>query len=75
GWIQTDDMSSTKCPAPTVPYNVWIIKRYNNKPVGSTLVVCSDAVTPSGWSVISTGWSATLCKHTSGNIKTIKRVS
>lgn len=76
GWLQTDDLwSSTKCPAPSVAYNVWIINRYNNKPVGSTMVVCSDAVTPSGWTVISTSWSATRCKHTSGNIKTIKRVS
>ena len=76
GWIQTDDAySATTCNAPPTMYNVWLIRRYDNKPVGSTMDVCSDATTPSGWSVISTAWRATQCKHTGGNIKTIKRIS
>jgi hypothetical protein len=75
GWLQTNDKySATTCPS-AATYNVWVISRYDNKPVGSTMTVCSDAVTPSGWTVISTSWSATTCGHTSGNVKTIKRVS
>lgn len=75
GWIQTDDdYSATTCPS-SVTYNVWQIDRYDNKPVGSFMTVCSDAATPSGWTVTNTGWSATTCGHTSGGVKTIKRVS
>lgn len=76
GWIQTDDSSSaTVCPAPPTTYNRWLIKRYDNKPVGATLDVCSDAVTPGGWTVTATFWRATQCHHTGGNMKTIRRIS
>lgn len=47
----------TDCPQ-TAPgqLNIFIFTRYDNLPVGSTLVVCADQQAPTGWQDISGGY-------------------
>ena len=45
GYIKVnDEWNPTTCGNPTsIIYNVWIIDRYDNKPVGSTMKACNGS--------------------------------
>jgi hypothetical protein len=77
GWAKINDYwSPTSCGnPPRIDYNVWMIQRYDNMPVGSYMDVCSDSI-PSGWMVINTRWNPTTCGHPPHiyhNVSTIMR--
>lgn len=79
GWLKVDDRwSPTQCgDPPTIVYNVWVVERHTNKPVGAEMEVCSDAPTPAGWVEVSARWNPAACGHPAGivdNVKRIKRV-
>lgn len=80
GWIKVDDRwDPTRCGNPTsIVYNVWVIRKYIDLPVGTVLNVCASASTPSGWVEINTRWDPTSCGHPSRitqNISVIRRIS
>lgn len=76
GWIKVNDKwSPTSCGNPTsIVYNVWIIERYDNKPVGTQMSVCASAPTPPGWVVVNKFWSPTRCGHPSAIVNNMKRI-
>jgi hypothetical protein len=80
GWILVNDQwNPTSCGNPTsIVYNVWIIDRYDDKPVGSVMSACAAAPTPSGWIIVNTQWNPTTCGHPTSivnNVKQIRRVN
>ena len=48
--------------------NVWVIERFTDRPIGTTLDICDDLTNPipSGWSVVSRFKSPTQCVLSSG---------
>jgi hypothetical protein len=83
GWILVNDMrSTTTCggdnPAALSAYNVWVIQRYDDRPVNSTLEVCAVAQTPEGWTMIDIYRRNDRCGRTADpftvNVKRIRRV-
>jgi hypothetical protein len=55
-------------------YNMWVVERYNTRPIGSTMKVCAGFL-PTGWSRIGTSTSTTQCGRgtANSNIWTIRR--
>jgi hypothetical protein len=80
GWIRVDDRwDPARCGSPTtIVYNVWILVRYENMPVGTVISVCAGAATPRGWVKIDDAWIPTKCGHPTNlgvnNVKRIKRM-
>lgn len=79
GWIKVNDIwDPTRCGNFTsISYNVYIISRYDIRPVNSQMEVCWDAPTPAGWANTGVRWDPTRCgspKTESSNIKTITRI-
>ncbi len=80
GWIVVnDDWNPMTCGRPSIRIsNVWLIERYNNKPVGWTMSVCSTAPTPYGWVETQRDWSSLACGRPSSsyikNVKQIRRI-
>jgi hypothetical protein len=68
GWIKVDVLSSPS----TCGGNAWVLETYNNKAVGSAMVVCADQPTPAGWETLHFGTSSGQCGG--GGIKAIRRV-
>ena len=57
GWILVDgvrDLESCSGDNPAVLrlYNVWVIERFADRPVGTEIEVCAAAPTPAGWEVV-----------------------
>jgi len=76
GWIKiSDSWDPGSCGRPSdLVYNVWLVERYNKKPVGSTMEACRGPV-PTRWFLVSTRSIPGIC-HPNGtfdNIMTIKR--
>lgn len=79
GWLKIGGQwNPTQCGNPTHIYeNVWLIERYDNKPVGSVMTVCAQPI-PSGWVKIGGSWNPTACgspTHITENVIKIKRLS
>lgn len=83
GWILVNDVRSTEMcsgsnPAAVNLYNVWAIERFDTKPVGASMQVCSAAPTPPGWVLEDVFRSKELCGHPdeyfAPNVKRIRRV-
>jgi hypothetical protein len=79
GWIKVnDEWNPLRCGKPTaIAYNVWVLARYDTRPVGTVISVCADAATPPGWVTIDDAWIPTKCGHPSvimNNVKRIKRM-
>ena len=79
GWIRINDKwNPTSCGKPTsIIYNVWLIEKFSDKPVGATMEVCASAPTPTGWVEKGKRWNPTCCGHPTtitDNMKTIKRL-
>ena len=79
GWIKVNDAwNPTTCGNPTrVTYNVWMIARYDEKPVGSVMAACNGPA-PSGWVIVGTAWNPIACGHPAthqNNMMTIKRLN
>ena len=77
-----DDWNPNKCGNPSsITRNVCFFQRYDNKPVGTTLNVCSSATVPAGWVKVvnSENWDPTRCgspsSNTSKNVMLIQRNS
>lgn len=79
GWLKIGGQwNPTTCGNPTTIYeNVWLIERYDNKPVGTVMTICAQQI-PSGWVKISGGWNPTMCGSPSTiqeNVIQIKRLN
>jgi hypothetical protein len=75
-WIRVDTASPdiSDCAGA----NAWVIEPYDNKSVGSGMVVCSDQPTPAGWETLGEATSTGQCAGDNfkvGNIKSIRRIS
>jgi hypothetical protein len=82
GWIVTDDIRDPQLcggdnPAVLNAYNVWVIKRYDNRSPGTVMDVCANTPTPSGWVLIDVFRSRDICGHPDNpfvvNVKRIRR--
>ena len=62
GWLKIGGQwNPTSCGNPTTIYeNVWLIERYDDKPVGSVMTICAQQI-PNGWVKISGSWNPTMC--------------
>lgn len=79
GWLKIGGhWNPTTCGNPTRIYeNVWLIERYDDKPVGSVMTVCSQQI-PSGWAKIAGSWNPTTCGSPTSiqeNVIQIKRLN
>ncbi len=79
GWIKVNDAwNPTSCGNPArLSYNIWMIARYSEKPIGFVMVACNGTAPP-GWVIVGTAWNPTACGHPSvnqRNMMTIKRVN
>lgn len=69
GWILVDDTRDmSMCvgdnPAAVVTaYNIWVIERYDTRPVGTTITVCASTPTPPGWVLVDVYRDKALCGH------------
>jgi hypothetical protein len=62
GYIRTGSRQELRADCPqTSPghLNILIFKRYDNLPVGSSLIVCADQQPPASWQDISGGYHDT----------------
>lgn len=82
GWVLVDDLrESSMCggenPATLNAYNVWAIERYDNRPVGTMLLMCASMPTPPGWIVVDVYREKNACGHPDEafavNVKRIQR--
>jgi hypothetical protein len=82
GWIVTDDIRDReRCGGENVAtlnaYNVWVIRRHDNRPAGSTMDVCANNPTPAGWMLVDVFRSREVCGHPENpfivNVKRIRR--
>ena len=82
GWIVTDDirdreMCGGENPAMLNAYNVWVIKRYDNRPAGSLMDVCANTPTPAGWVLVDVFRARDVCGRPESpfavNVKRIRR--
>ena len=76
GWIRVDTASPdiSDCGGA----DAWVIEPYNNKSVGSGMVVCADQPTPPGWEALGEATSTGQCAGDDfrvGNVKSIRRIS
>ena len=74
GWIRVDSQRTAlpnECPTP-FQFNIC---RYDDRPVGNMLSVCSSETTPAGWSTLSVGSDVARCVGgaSSSNVKLIQR--
>jgi hypothetical protein len=74
GWIKVDASSSpADCGG-----NAWVIEPYDNKSVGSAMIVCADQPTPPGWETVGQATSTGQCNGADfsvDNVKSIRRIS
>lgn len=82
GWIWVNDLRDlTICggdrPGVERMYNVWVIERVENRPLGTVIDICAAAPTPSGWVLMDVFRSRLLCGHPDelyvANVKRIRR--
>jgi hypothetical protein len=76
GWIRVDSASPdiSDCAGA----NAWVIEPYDNKSVGSGMVVCTDQPTPKGWETLGEATSTGQCAGDTfavGNVKSIRRIT
>jgi hypothetical protein len=65
GWIAVDYLTDAGCQTPSGssnPYNVALIARYGDTPVGQTMVVCADQPAPRGWARETTSTDDGRCR-------------
>ena len=83
GWILVDNQRDAEScdgenPVSLNLYNVWVISRYEDLPVGATLDVCASAQIPDGWQLVDLYRSKDSCGRPSDpfavNVKRIRRV-
>ena len=79
GYVKiNDNWDPTSCGSPTtITYNVSTYRRYDNKPVGTYMTVCSGQQ-PAGWVMTNSHWDPTSCGHPSSifdNMWQIRRIS
>lgn len=83
GWILVDgvrDRGSCSGDNPAVlrTYNVWVIERFADRPVGTEIEVCAAAPTPSGWDLVDLYRRREICGQPEDafdtNVKRIRRV-
>ena len=82
GFIVTDDIRDRQMcggdnPITLNAFNVWVIERYDRKPVNSTMDVCAAMPTPPGWVLVDVYRRKDRCGHPDGvfdvNVKRIRR--
>jgi hypothetical protein len=82
GFILVDDIRDREqCggsnPSALRLYNVWVIERYDDRPVGTTIDVCAATPVPEGWVLVDIFRSQELCGHPTDvltvNVKRIRR--
>ena len=82
GFIVTDDIRDRQMcggsnAATLNAFNVWVIERYDRKPVNSTMDVCAAMPTPPGWVLVDVFRRKDRCGHPDGmfdaNVKRIRR--
>jgi hypothetical protein len=57
GWLLVNDARDPRScggdnPAALSAFNVWVIQRYDDRPVNTVLEVCAMAPTPDGWALV-----------------------
>jgi hypothetical protein len=78
GYYKTDDsLSPTSCGSPREPTgNVCTYQRYDNKPIGTMLLICSGQPLAPGWLQIATSWDPNSCgrpDESTQNVQTVRR--
>lgn len=82
GWVLVDDTrEASMCggdnPAALNAYNIWALERYDNRPVGTVIVICASMPTPPGWVVVDVYRAKDACGHPEEafevNVKKIQR--
>ena len=79
GWLKIGGQwNPTTCGNPTtIRENVWLIARYDDKPVGTVMTVCAQQI-PGGWAKVGGAWNPTTCGSPSTiqeNVIQIKRLN
>jgi hypothetical protein len=73
-------LDMTKCGGTpgTTTHNLCTYQRYDNKPIGTVMTICSDNILAAGWQQTGTSWDPTKCGNpptNTNNVLTVKRVN
>lgn len=82
GWILVDDVKDPKScggdnPAVLNTFNVWVLEKFEGRPVGTQMDVCALTPIPKGWVLVDIFRDKTTCGHPQdswgANVKRIRR--